>query len=100
MIYKSIISIAALLDIEEAIERYQSINSNLGNHIELSIYEGLEELELNPFICSKKYKEVRVKFIRRFPYGVHYIIDENQIKVFGFLHMKRNPSKWNERLEK
>jgi len=59
----------------------------------------LSKLEANPFISTKKYKEVRVMYIRRFPYGIHFIIDDDKVKVYGFFHMKRNPTKWLERLK-
>ncbi len=94
MRYEIIISIAAIADIEEAVKWYENQNLELGMDLKNSFYESLEMLKSNPFLCSKRYKEVRVKFIRRFPYGIHFIIVDEKIKVYGFFHMKRNPTKW------
>jgi hypothetical protein len=60
----------------------------------------LDYIEQNPLHFSKKYKEVRVKYIRRFPYGIYYIITTKEVKVIAFFHMKRDPKKWDKRQEK
>ena len=99
MSYEIIISIAALLDIEEAATWYENQNLNLGSDLRESLLESLSKLELNPFISTKKYKEIRVLYIRRFPYGIHFTIDGDKVKIYGFFHMKRNPTKWLERLK-
>jgi len=63
-----------------------------------SLFLSIEEIEANPLTIVKRYKEVRVKFSRRFPYGVHFHVEGEIIKIVGFFHMKRDPIRWNDRL--
>lgn len=100
MKYKLSVSLHALMDIEDAINWYESIHQSLGQDLKLSLFESLDYIEQNPYQFSKKYKEVRVKFIRRFPYGIHYVIFNNEVKVIAFFHMKKDPKKWNQRIDK
>ena len=100
MIYNVFISRAAVHDIEQAVSWYEKQRRGLGYELELCIEAGLRSLEREPLICQKKYKDVRVKYIKRFPYGIHYQIESNSIKVLALFHMKRNPIEWDERLNK
>lgn len=99
MSYKIVISIAALEDIEQAIDWYEEQLDGLGNRIKENIYESLSEIESNPHLSSKRYKEIRIRLIKLFPYVVHYSIEGNMIKVFGVFHIKRNPTNWYDRLK-
>ncbi len=99
MKYEIIISIAAQLDIEQAIEWYEGQLQGLGERVKQSLYDSLVEIESNPYLSSKRYKEIRIKYIKKFPFGIHYFIEGNKIKIYGFFHMKRNPTKWLERLK-
>lgn len=96
MIYNLFISKAAIYDIEQAIGWYGNQRKGLGDDLELCIEAGLRSLERDPLLCQAKYKDVRVKYIKRYPYGIHYQIESKNIKVIAFFHMKRNPLKWNE----
>jgi hypothetical protein len=49
---------------------------------------------------KKRYKNLRIHFIKRFPYGIHYLFDGNDIKVFGVFHTSRDPKNWSKRLKK
>ena len=40
---------------------------------------------------------IRRALIRRFPYGVYYIIEEERIVVMAFFHVRRDPKYWQER---
>lgn len=44
-----------------------------------------------PLAFEKKYKDVKIVFIQRFPYGIHYTIKEESIIVIGIsiLHVPR-----------
>jgi hypothetical protein len=41
--------------------------------------------------------DVRRAPVRRFPYGVFFLIDDDTIVVIGVLHAKRNPKLWVKR---
>ena len=43
------------------------------------------------------HKDVRRAFMRRFPYGVFYRVEEDQIIVVGVFHARRDPKRWQAR---
>jgi len=97
MNYNLFLSSAAVHDIELAVDWYEKQRQGLGYNFELSLEAGLISLQRNPLICQKRYKDIRVKYIKRFPYGIHYQIESSNIKIIAVFHMKRNPVKWDER---
>lgn len=98
MSYTLRVSSLALLDIEDAIFWYEFRREGLGEIVQECLYEGLDYISKYPLHCAKKYKEVRVKFISRFPYGIHFLVEGEVVKVIAFFHMKRDPESWTKRL--
>ncbi|MBL1212682.1 MAG: hypothetical protein HND52_04870 [Ignavibacteriae bacterium] len=39
----------------------------------------------------KVYKNIRRALIRKFPFGIHYIIENEQVIVIAVFHVSRNP---------
>ena len=39
----------------------------------------------------------RVAYLKKFPYGIHYISEENTITIVALFHTAENPQKWNKR---
>ena len=97
MSYNVFISRAAVHDIEQAVSWYEKQRKGLGYELELCIEAGLRLLEREPVIFQEKYRNVRVKYIKRFPYSIHYLVESNSIKVIALFHMRQNPLKWDER---
>ena len=88
----------ALFDIEAAVLWYEEQRTGLSYDFELCLEVGIEEVLRNPEGFQKRYKQVKIKFISRFPYGIHYIFIENQITVIGVFHTSRSPKNWSKRL--
>jgi hypothetical protein len=59
---------------------------------------GIGEILRNPEAFQKRYKNIKIRFISRFPYGIHYIRIENVITVIGVFHTSRSPKNWSKRL--
>ena len=47
---------------------------------------------------QKKYKDIKIRFISRFPYGIHYTYNDNKIIVIAVFHTSRSPKNWSKRL--
>lgn len=65
---------------------------------ELCLEVGVSEIEKNPLGFQKRYKNVKIRFINRFPYGIHYIIKGDKIIVIGIFHTSRSPKNWSKRI--
>lgn len=88
----------ALFDIEAVVLWYEEQRIGLSYDFELCLEAGIEEVLRNPEAFQKRYKQVKIKFILRFPYGIHYIFIENEITVIGVFHNSRSPKNWSKRL--
>ncbi|WP_298141077.1 type II toxin-antitoxin system RelE/ParE family toxin [Flavobacterium sp.] len=87
----------ALFDIEEIILWYEEQREGLSFDFELCLEVGINEIQRTPSAFQKKYKEVKIRFINRFPYGIHYIINNDIIIIVAVFHTSRSPSNWFKR---
>jgi plasmid stabilization system protein ParE len=98
MTYKLIIRPDAELDIQDAFEWYEAQTLGLGSEFVRAIDVCLSSIGRNPLAYSVIYKQVRRVLIRRFPYGIFYVLDKDLIIVVACFHGKRNPKLWKTRL--
>lgn len=82
-------------DIDMAFEYYSSINSKLGKRFIKLLNAAFNDLEKNPFY-QIRYDNFRMKIIRKFPYVIHYVIDENRqvVLVYGVRCTYQNPDSY------
>ena len=67
------ISEDARLDAMEAILWYEMKKSGLGLAFQHALEKALELISDNPLHYQVRYTEIRVCFLERFPYGVHFL---------------------------
>lgn len=83
-------------DIGLAVKWYNKQKKGLGGEFIDSIQEAVKVLKTNPFFV-KRYKEVHTLPLKRFPFMIHYLIDESAgtIIILAVLHTSLNPeSNW------
>lgn len=100
MTYKFHILDAADRDIADAIEHYERVNKGLSIDFELCIEEGYADILNEPLGYQIRYRDIRIRFIRRFPYGIHYMVEDEQITVISVFHQSRSPRNWFKRRNK
>ncbi|KIQ23024.1 hypothetical protein RT99_05085 [Flavobacterium sp. MEB061] len=88
----------ALFDVEDVVIWYEKQRIGLSYDFELCLEAGLDEISRNPNAFQKKYKNVKIRFISRFPYGIHYRFEKDEIVVIGVFHTSRSPKNWSKRL--
>jgi toxin ParE1/3/4 len=97
--YQLLLSDETRLDILDAYSWYESRRLGLGKDFELCLEAGFNFIQRDPLLFQKRYKELHIHFIDRFPYGIHYLIERDTVKVFGIFHTSRNPSHWKIRIK-
>ena len=97
--YQLLISDESRLDILDAFSWYESKRIGLGKEFEFCLEVGFNQIQKDPLLFQKRYRVPHIYFIERFPYGIHYLIEENSVKVFGVFHTSRDPGKWVIRLK-
>ncbi|HCQ13983.1 type II toxin-antitoxin system RelE/ParE family toxin [Flavobacterium sp.] len=87
----------AVFDIEEIVFWYEDQREGLSYDFELSLEAGINEIQRTPSAFQKRYKEVKIRFINRFPCGIHYIVKDEIITIIAVFHTSRSPSNWVKR---
>lgn len=99
MKYKVIIRPEAENDLKEAFSWYEDKRLGLGYDFLLQVDAGLRFIERNPEIYQVEYKGTRKHIIKRFPYKIIYLIEEEKIIVLAVTHGKRSPDLLKKRID-
>ena len=84
-------------DIQEIIDYHDKINAKITNHFLNNLFTKLETIQTTPLIFSEKYKKTRVAYLKKFPFGIHFLIDNKTIHILAIIHTSRNPNIWQKR---
>jgi len=95
MTYSIFLTKIAKHEITEAFLWYEEKQDNLGFRFEEHITDLIENIQRNPRIYQVRYRDVRIAFMRKFPYGVHFKINGTQIIVIGVYHTSRDSAGWD-----
>lgn len=98
MAFKLTLRREAEKDLTEAFEYYQSCRPGLGLEFMLCVEAALGSIQRNPEHYPQVYKNVARNFIRRFPFGIYFLIKQDAIIVLAALHVRRNPRDWQSRI--
>ena len=88
----------ALAEMAEAAEFYESRQAGLGHQFLDAIDRAVEDIEENPRRWPVLKKQIRRRLVGRFPYGVLYRIDLEQITIVAIMHLHRRPNYWTKRI--
>ena len=84
-------------EIREAHDWYELRRPGLGGEFVSYVDEALERLARSPEAPARVHREIRRVFVRRFPHGIFYVIEANDIVVLAVFHGRRNPAQWQKR---
>jgi hypothetical protein len=86
-------------DIKEASDFYKSRQKGLDKEFVTILKLEFKRLLKNPLLFEIKYNNTRIAFTERFPFGIHFEIQEDihTIVVKGVFHTARNSEIWYER---
>lgn len=88
----------ALIDIQQGTDWYNQQLDGLGQRFQKQVKSQILSLKRNHSSYSIRYKDVRCMPIKKFPFMVHFSVDESQriVEVFAVIHTRRNPSIWKK----
>lgn len=87
-------------DIYNIARDYEDKKAGLGKVFLSKVSLRVKKVCNKPSTCQIRYGEVvRLAHLTKFPYSIHYVIDENRkrVVVLAVFGMKENPEKWEER---
>ncbi len=85
------IRVLAREDIQQVVDYYDEKSAHITDKFLNSLYTEFDIIVDNPALFQVKYRKTRVRYIKGFPYGIHYILKEQTIEVLAVLHTSRNP---------
>jgi toxin ParE1/3/4 len=85
-------------DLADAKTWYDRQRQGLADDFLLCVEEALDRIRRAPEGASEVYPGVRRVVVRRFPYGVFYRVDPDQIAVIAVYHSRRDPKGWQVRV--
>ena len=97
MLYSLSIRKEAEADIAEAYQYYESCREDLGADFILCIDESISRIKKNPRQYKVIHKNVHRALVRRFPFGIYYVLIDSNIVIIAVLHARKNPKHWQAR---
>lgn len=97
MTYTLIISPEAEKDIEAAFEWYNRQSSQLGSEFVREVDRSLSQIQQFPESNAIIYKNTRRKLLKRFPYGIFYVLESATIVTIACFHARQEPESWEQR---
>lgn len=98
MSYQLLIRRQAKADLRRAARWYEQQLLGLGREFVAEVDAVLDRVVENPLQYQTIHHDVRRALPRRFPYGVFYRIEQNDIVVFAIVHLHRDETSWHDRL--
>lgn len=91
-LYEVKIEDRAFDEIQDAILYYEGKQSGLGLRFKETVLSAIESLKRNPFY-QVRYSTFRCLPIKKFPYMIHFEVDENakRVDVFAVINTYLNP---------
>lgn len=83
------ISDEAKQNIKEVIEYYDLISITLKDRFEVELSKSIELLGKYPLHQQLRYRKIRIAFTEVFPYGIHYVVENEYVYILKILHTKR-----------
>ena len=88
--WKLIVKPSATIEIENAISDYTAINIALAQKLQSEIWRTFTYIASYPESLQRRYESIRIFWTDKFPFGIYYIFDDNQVFVLAFWHEKED----------
>jgi hypothetical protein len=56
---------------------------------DIELTENIERIALNPNHFQKSYRNIKIVFTNKFPFGIHYLVENNSVDIQRVLHQKK-----------
>lgn len=81
----------------EAINYYEDRERGLGYDFSIEVFATIQNIVIYPTAWPVIEEGVRRCLVHRFPYGVIYNIEQEEILVLAVMHLRRHPGYWKNR---
>lgn len=89
---------AARVELNEAIDYYEERRTGLGWELYEEAQATIQRILDFPSAWPALSKKTRRCLMHRFPYGVIYQIEGDEVRIIAIAHQKKRPGYWRSRL--
>ena len=86
-------------DITDAAVWYERQSPGLGWDFTRVVDACFAEVSRTPLRFPEVRKNARRALLRRFPFAVIFVVDDQSVRVIACLHARRDPATWQRRLQ-
>ena len=94
---KAVFDSEAVLEAREAAAFYEDCQPGLGHAFLNAIEAAIPEIAHQPLLWRRIKGRFRRYLLPRFPYGLIYAVEEDQVYIAAVMHLKRKPGYWVSR---
>jgi plasmid stabilization system protein ParE len=84
-------------EMREAAEYYERQTRGLGHEFLADVQRTVDRIVENPQLGQIVRPNIRRRLMPRFPFGILYRIDPQEIVIIAVMHLRRRPGYWEER---
>ena len=88
---------AAVEELARARRWYDDRRAGVGDELVACVDAVIQQAVIAPETCARVHREVRRVLVRRFPYGVFFLAEDDRIVVLAIFHAHRDPAVWKRR---
>jgi hypothetical protein len=90
---KVVVRPLAEIDLKEAFDWYELQQPGLGTKFISFVDKKIEFISSNPFRCPTKFKNIRVALVERFPFVIHYLLNDDKVIIISIYYTSRSVKK-------
>ena len=86
-------------ELNQAVDYYNTLDTGLGNEFAREVRKSIDLIQQYPGAWSVLSKNTRHCLIKRFPFGVIYQINGDNIYIIAVMQLNREPGYWVHRID-
>ena len=95
--FRVVFTQVARLELIEAQDWYEREAAGLGRRFREAINGLTERMSANPRQFPIVFKNIRRALLRRFPYSLFFVVEDDTLLVIACFHASRDPTQWQRR---
>ena len=84
-------------EFNEAIGYYEDCEAGLGYEFFIEVLASIQNVVNYPAAWPIMEEDIRRCLVNRFPYGIIYSIERDEILILAVMHLSRHPDYWRNR---
>jgi len=84
-------------EFNEAIEYYENNEPGLGYDFSMEVHAAIQNIVNYPTAWPILEDNIRRCLVKRFPFGVIYSLEQDEIFILAVMHLRRHPDYWKSR---